>query len=269
MVEVVRELAQRKQELDSRIRSLAGARVASQKIRDSARDLVDFYFRSVRAGLLAADVTESELQEIDSEMHALLESTHGRGSKSVYRRILREIGAQCVVFEKALLQRGVAKNFMERTADGVDLTIIETLQALVPTAARSYEQAILDLLQVKRLSWRGPATDLREAMRETLDHLAPDREVMGQQGFRLERDTAGPTMKQKVRYVLRKRGVSRSGIDAPESAVEAVDEAVGSFVRSVYTRSSISTHTPTDKREVLRVRDFVRVALCELLEIQS
>jgi hypothetical protein len=62
--------------------------------------------------------------------------------------------------------------------------------------------------------------------------------------------------------------VSRTAMQTPEAAVEAVEEAVGSFVRSVYTRSSVSTHTPTDRTEVSRVRDWVRAALRELLNIE-
>jgi hypothetical protein len=75
-------------------------------------------------------------------------------------------------------------------------------------------------------------------------------------------------MKQKVRHILRKRGVGKTAMQSPEAAAQAVDEIIGTFVRGVYTRSSISTHTPTDRAEILRVRDWVRVALCELLEVR-
>jgi hypothetical protein len=153
--------------------------------------------------------------------------------------------------------------------DATDRQIIETLRRLVPSAALAFEQGLIDLATQNRLSWRGPATDLREAMREAVDYLAPDDEVTAQAGFKLEPDSTGPTMKQKVRYVLRQRGKSRTAIESTETAVEAVEAAVASFVRSVYTRSSVSTHTPTDRTEVTRVRNFVRIALCELLEIQT
>jgi hypothetical protein len=59
------------------------------------------------------------------------------------------------------------------------------------------------------MSWRGPATDFRESLRETLDHLAPDSAVKAEPGFKLEQNTSGPTMKQKVRFILKKRGVSK------------------------------------------------------------
>ena len=54
-------------------------------------------------------------------------------------------------------------------------------------------------------------------------------------------------------------------------AAEAIETVFGSFVRSAYTRLGMSTHThtPTDRDEVLRVRDWVRIVLCELPSIQS
>ena len=127
---------------------------------------------------------------------------------------------------------------------------------------------MLDLAASERLSWRGPATDFREALRETLDHLAPDNEVKMQPGYKQEPNTNGPTMKQKVRYVLKQRNESKVAVETSEGAANSVDAIVGGFVRSVYSRSSVSTHTATNRDEVIRVRDFVKLALSELLEIR-
>jgi hypothetical protein len=113
----------------------------------------------------------------------------------------------------------------------------------------------------KRESWRGPATDLREALRETLDVLAPDEGVTKEPGFKLEKDAHRPTMKQKVRYILKKRGTPHGAMAAPESAMEGIENILGGITRSVYNRTSISTHTATDKKEVIRVHAWVRLAL--------
>jgi hypothetical protein len=102
-----------------------------------------------------------------------------------------------------------------------------------------------------------------------LDHLAPDTEVVEMPGYRQEPDAKGPTMKQKVRFVLRSRGTPKAAAATAETATDAVEAALGTFVRSVYTRSSVSTHTPTDRGEVARVADLVRVVLCEMLEIRG
>jgi hypothetical protein len=148
-----------------------------------------------------------------------------------------------------------------------DNLIFESLQEICPTAALAYDQALKDLDSTQRSSYRGPATDLREALRETLDSLAPDAEIQALPGYKLEQDAKRPTMKQKVRYILKKRGVGAGQLATPESAVEGVETIVGGLVRSVYSRSSASTHVSTDRPEVLRIHAWVRLVLCELLEI--
>ncbi len=65
---------------------------------------------------------------------------------------------------------------------------IKKLEALVPSAALSYKQAVLDLNDDSRVSFRGPALELREALREILDHLAPDDEVTAAPGYVQEKD---------------------------------------------------------------------------------
>lgn len=148
-----------------------------------------------------------------------------------------------------------------------DELIIVSLNDLCPSASLAYQQALIDLSGGDRLSWRGPATDLREALRETLDVLAPDADVMAAAGFKLEAEAKRPTMKQKVRYVLKNRGVPSGAMETPESAVVGIEEFVGSLTRSVYTRSSVSTHTATTRIEATRVLAWVRLVICELLEV--
>jgi hypothetical protein len=265
MIEKIRSLISDIDTLLRNTNSIKTDRVSQKNILTPAVDLVDKYFRSVRDVLIHGELSQEYIDEFDSLMHALLELTHKRSYKRSYIKTLRSLRQTILAIEKLALIKTSLPN--EQSLEKTDLMIISTLSKMVPSAALSYEQAIKDLSTNNRISWRGPATDLREALRETLDYLAPDNEIISQKGFKLEKDQTHPTMKQKVRFILRKRGYSASLTQTSEDASQAVDEAVGSFVRSVYTRSSISTHTPTDKSEVLRVRDFVRTALCESLEI--
>jgi hypothetical protein len=149
----------------------------------------------------------------------------------------------------------------------VELRILSTIEKLCPTAADSYKQAIEDLNNESRFSWRGTAGELREALREVLDTLAPDEEVQKGPGFKLEKDARGPTMKQKVAFVLKSRKQPEAARKTVEQAADVVEEKVGGFVRSVYNRSSVSVHTSRDKSEVLSVKRFVDTVLVELLEI--
>jgi Predicted pPIWI-associating nuclease len=110
-----------------------------------------------------------------------------------------------------------------------DEQIIDKLDALVPSAALSYKQAVLDLRDDSRVSFRGPALELREALREILDYLAPDSEVTAAPEYVQEKGRTGPTMKQKVRVIMKKKG-KRSSSDAPEQAVTAFEEAIAALI---------------------------------------
>ena len=266
MLESVRELEQRLGTLDKALRIVRASRIERSDIREATRGIVDFYFRVIRDLFVSAQVGADIIADCDAVAHELLEATHRKVATATYKSLVKAFYRRALDAEKIVLLASQTPADNKRS-DPTDIRIVETLKGFLPSAALSYEQAVLDLNQNTRLSWRGPATDLREALRETLDHLAPDKDVIAQPGFKLENGTSGPTMKQKVRFILRNRGVSRGSMDTPEAAVAAVDEAVGTFVRSVYTRSSVSTHTPTNRTEVLRIRDWVRVALCELLAI--
>jgi hypothetical protein len=164
---------------------------------------------------------------------------------------------------------------MARRAAGVvvvtptERLIIETLSRIVPSAAVSYEQCLVDLGQVQRLSYRGVAHELREVLRETLNYLAPDADVMAQAGFRLEPDRTRPTQKQKALYVFRMRNLSREAISAPELTVSMVEELGASITRTAYTRGAKDAHTDSSAREVRQLKMYIDAVLGELLEIHA
>jgi len=235
----------------------------SAKARASLRGIVERYFNDVRPSIDEATAPQ-HVEGVDTAMQALLAMCHKKGSVQKYKDLLRQAKSHLIHLDSGIVAGAGRQNSDDRNDQ--DIRIVTTLRVLLPGAALSYEQALLDLSAGDRLSWRGPATDLREALRETLDHLAPDADIQVSPGYKQEPNTNGPTMKQKVRYILRNRGQSRATAATTEDATAAIDEALGTFVRSVYTRSSASTHTPTDSREVMRLRDLVRVVLGELLE---
>jgi len=241
--------------------------VNSQKERKSLQQLVDSYFRDVRPSVVSHTASSDFIMKIDTGMQDLLVCSHKRTKRNLLKRKLSGVKKKLIQLEahSAVL---VGAGSSTESANLMDRRIIEILQPLVPSAALSYEQALIDLDGPDRKSWRGPATDLREALRETLDYLAPDKDVTSQPGFKLEPDSKGPTMKQKTRFILVSRGLSKTLSETPEKAVDSIETVIGSFVRSVYRRSSVSTHTPTVRDEVLLVRDWVRIVLCELLEIR-
>jgi hypothetical protein len=164
---------------------------------------------------------------------------------------------------------------MARRAAGVvvatstERSIVETLSRILPAAAGSYEQCLLDLSGPSRRSYRGVAHELREVLRETLNYLAPDVEVMAEAGFKLEKDATRPTQRQKSLYVLRKRRLSREEISAPELAVSLVDELGAAITRSAYTRGAKDAHTASSAPEVRQLKMYIDAVLGELLEIHA
>jgi len=239
----------------------------STETRNTLRLLVEEYFNVVRPQIAGNSERADNIDVVDSAMQNLLELCHKRGGINKYKDLLSKIKRGLITLDTHLVSASTSE-IQQSTRDPVDSKIIVTLRALLPTAALSYDQALIDLENDARISWRGPATDLREALRETLDHLAPDKDVEEMSGYKPVAGAHHPTMKQKVRFILKNRGLSKSLSEPAQHATDSIDESVGQFIRSVYTRSSISTHTPTDRSEVLRVLDFVRVVLCELLEIR-
>jgi len=260
MATAIETLLKETDQLRRSLKNGLGSQIQAKSDCDKLRALCGSYF-GVRSSLpdsedaLAAD-------DVFKELHAA-----ARKKPSRTRVVDRLTAAKrlLVKLEGAALTSAAAKFAGRRT--GTDQLIIETLTEVCPSAAGAYSQALVDLSAEKRESWRGPATDLREALRETLDILAPDDAVSKEPGFKLEKDAHRPTMKQKVRYILKKRETPHGAMAAPESAVQGVEDIVGGITRSVYSRTSLSTHTATDKNEVIRVHVWVRLVFCDLLEI--
>jgi len=204
---------------------------------------------------------------IDSLMQDLLRCTHCRSLGSVYFKILKKLNALFSEAEVQSISLG-GLNPGDATIDKCDELIVETLIKVAPAAAKSYQQGLDDLMIQKKQSWRGTIVEFRESLRETLDTLAPDQEVQGERGFKLEPETNGPTMKQKVSYVLSQRKMTKAQIRTSSNLIDVVEDRFGHFVRSVYTRSSVAVHTTAIKAEAVRIRANVKLALSELLELK-
>jgi hypothetical protein len=260
MTAAIEALLKKTDQLRRALKSGPGTQIQASLDCEKIRTLCTTYFDT------RSEIVDSEdalaADEIFKELHSAARRKPSR-AKVVDR--LTTAKQLLVKLESAALTSAAAKSAGRRTA--TDQLIIETLRDVCPSAAAAYSQALVDLGADMRESWRGPATDLREALRETLDVLAPDDEVTKEPGFKLEKDAHRPTMKQKVRHILKKRQAPHGAMAAPESAVQGIEDILGGITRSVYNRTSISTHTATDKKEVVRVHAWVRLIMCDLLEV--
>ncbi len=151
--------------------------------------------------------------------------------------------------------------------DRIERQILEKLNAILPSTAASYNQAIVDLRDSARPSMRGTAMELREVLREVLDHLAPDVNVQGAPGFKFEPGQSKPTMRQKAHFILKAREHPSSTAKAPEEAVAIAEELIAAFVRSIYQVGSVAGHVSSAHPRVSHLKQYVDVALAELLNI--
>jgi hypothetical protein len=188
----------------------------------------------------------------------------GSGFYGINARNTCETCAGLGIIPTSLIAKSVARKETER---GVDSQILIMLQGVSPSAAASYEQAILDLGDESRKSMRGTAAELREALREVLDSLAPDSAVMNEPGFKLEEGRKEATMRQKARFVLRSRRLPKTDLENTEKAVSIIEELVASLVRGVYGSGSIQIHAEATRPTVRKLKMYVDTVLSELLEI--
>ena len=102
-------------------------------------------------------------------------------------------------------------------------------------------------------------------LREVIDHLATDEQVMASPGLKLEEKQKRPTQTQKVLFALRARHCSDVIIHSAEQALLVVEETIAKLARSTYQRGSISTHKATGENEILSVKGYVDALLVDLL----
>lgn len=244
--------------------------VNKETLRTEVRELVQEYFRSLRPALVKLGLNDDVFVSLDGPAQELLRLATGRNARASYLRAFRAFHQARVAAEterELKLGHAAASSLVDLVTSGVETQILTTLRKLLPSAGLSYEQALRDLRGAPRLSYRGTAVELREALREVLDHLAPDADVMRSPGFKLEKDAARPTMKQKAQFILKARGTVSGALSTPKDAIQRVEEASASLARSVYTRGSVSTHVATTREEVLTMKPYVDGVLAELLQV--
>jgi hypothetical protein len=251
------------------VRRSTSQTVYSRNLLNPGRELAQQYFRDARPELAAAGATDGDLAELDQAIHRLLDGVNtGRVQKTVLARSAAAVARSANRLDP-LHQRqlGTASTGGASNPSAIESLIVSTLDALVPTAGLSYRQALRDLMDPERVSYRGTANELRETLREVLDHLAPDDRVMSAPGFRLEPDRIKPTQRQKALHVMRSRGAAASQRRVTSETIALIEQLVASVTRSSSERSSLATHVSSTRAEVLTSKQYVEAVLADLLEI--
>ena len=269
---MIGELLERLDALQARIRGGSAVNVNDREAKEEIIAIASAYFSRCRKSLVKGVGEDNKLLIHDQNWQDLIRLAHGNNARRTYLKSIKTLRKEMADFNVAYLSR-----LSEQSADNSGLSnltpseqlIIKTLELSIPSAAASYRQALLDLRGAERLSYRGTASELRESLRETLDHLAPDQDVMGQPGFGLEDGQTKPTMKQKAQYILGIRGRSRTKRMVAEKSIELVDILAGEITRAIYNQASLATHVETSRAEVVKIKRYVDTVFFDLLEISQ
>lgn len=252
-------------ELSKKIKTTKTININSKNIKDCSIELSRKYFTTIRPKMELILSDTNIFTVLDAEFQKLVSLAHGNNPRNSYMNVIKNIQIQ--IRQISILE------ITQYTTSSISITtnenkIYDTIFSILPSAALSYKQGIIDLQNNEdKISYRGTATEFRESLREVLDHLAPDNEVTSDPNFKLEKDRTKPTMKQKVKYILKSRGKNKTEISTSADSISIIEELIGSLTRSIYDRASLSTHTITSKEEVQRIKRYMDIVFLELLEL--
>lgn len=254
--------------LGAQLRRGKSVNVNDQQTKESAISMAKAYFAELRPLIVGVTTDESTVALHDEKWQHLIRLAHGNNARQTYLRVIRVLRKELASFNVMSLSTvNSARATASLPLGPTETMLIDTLARLVPSASISYRQGLLDLRSADRISYRGTAAEFRESLREVLDHLAPDKDVLSQPGFKLEQNQTRPTMKQKVKFVLASRGLNKTQREVAEKSVSLVEELSGEVARAVYNRASVAAHVHESKREVEQIRRYVDTVLHDLLEI--
>lgn len=142
--------------------------------------------------------------------------------------------------------------------------ILVRLRRLSPSLADSLEQALQDLNDHTRLTFVGPAGEVREVMRAAIQMLAPDEEIRKQPWFVgiQQGGKRNPSQSERTRYAVQQR---KGNKDQAKAADELIDELVGQIGRQTYSAGSSALHAGTVRSKVLKLTGWIFALLDEVL----
>jgi hypothetical protein len=142
--------------------------------------------------------------------------------------------------------------------------VLERLRRLSVALAESFEQALRDLNDHARLSYMGPAGEVREVLRATIQQLAPDADVRAQSWYKGHEQGGkiNPTQAERTRYAVQVRGGS---IDQAKASDELIEELIGKVSRETYQVGSRSFHAGAVQGEVEKLTGWIFSLLDEVL----
>jgi hypothetical protein len=239
--------------------------------RNAVRALVQAWIRDYRPTCVSMLGDAALLQVIDDNMNALVQLAADNPLRVV--TISKRVGKAKRHFLDNLvvpLTRAYWSRAPERTPAGRDADVARRLRLLDGDLAESYEQAVLDVEDDGRLTYRGPAGELREVLTGVLHTLAPTADVQALDWYKEARKSGTrkeptPTRAERVRFILRRRAAGDAATEAAETFMISVEERLAGVVNATYKSGSAATHVGTEQEEVAQLLQYINALLKDLL----
>jgi hypothetical protein len=134
-----------------------------------------------------------------------------------------------------------------------DREIYDKLAGIAPEFADKYLSA-WKIYQTDLQNYSGASGEIRDTFTQVLHKLAPDKLVMAQPNFALEKDQKTPTRRQRIRYIMQQRysKAKRSNAMAEEidSDIDILETQLTKVVTKAYGDASGMTHTTATREKV-------------------
>jgi hypothetical protein len=244
------------------------SRTSPAELRNAIRALVGAWFQDYQPQLGELLGDDAFLVPIDDLMQNLQKLATNQG---VSRRELSDNVNKVREIFTGKLMSPASRAYWQRVEEkpvGIDNEVLSRLKKLDQELARSYEQAVIDL-ESKRLTYRGPASELREVLTGVLHQLAPNKEVQATDWYKDARRNGTrkeptPTRSERVKYILRARATSSQ---EAQMYAELIEERLGLVVGATYAKSSSQTHAGSEAGEVAQQLRYLNALLRDVLPV--
>jgi Predicted pPIWI-associating nuclease len=258
------------QQLHARLIAGTGRTISRPTERKNIRSVVGAWFSGYRPAFVLIVGEEQHILAVDESMPSLLKLASGENAR---RTVIRCVGAATNHFKEHLLvplSRAYWSQAPARSLAGLDGGIATRLRLLDDDLADGYKQAVLDIENEDRLSYRGPAAELREMLTSVLHTLAPNAEVQATDWYKEARRSgtrteATPTRAERTKFILRSRAKGGAVTEAAESYMTSVEERLANVINATYKRGSAATHGGTERGELVQLLPYINALMRELL----
>ena len=167
---------------------------------------------------------------------------------------------------ESIVDGGTTKQSNSGVVERKKSNLYQALFEVSEPLAFSYAQVREDLEDEERTSWAGTAHEIREMVSTMLRILAPDHEVTVQSWYAQEPKTAGPTQKQRVKYVLQRQNAGSKRREVA-GEVDIIEAKIADLVRATYSRASDAAHRMKGRTEAMRVFRYFEAFAYDLLNL--